>query len=451
MTKSKTMTMSMAKTFLFLIVIIFVTTRFNSYYRDIYDGGFEISKKYISHLLTNNTVLFYIYIIVLFFLASRASLFKLADGYFSSYIKQMLLSVSDNNNEYNKPNPYVGELSIIAVIVFSLLTSITGSGLGSEGVMIYLSVTIMVYLYFKFKKLLNLVDIDTELLIYTGYIIGFGATFTSFISTVIFIFEKMVINHSNILYTYHAISILLICLIVHYFIKNRNPILNIRKINFDYYNVSNLFYIVILSLIIGVLCFLFFTSFMSLYNTLKNYKYKDAVVVMFGILLAFMIKTCGFFISGSGESVIDEGFKNAGFKKSVIGGYSIGDNRDNINKTFNYKNVFGKILNCIISLASGLPGGIVIPAMTIGAGVGSLYSNLLTCKYFESIQNIIPMTMPIENIMYIGMVAFLSPMLDAPITSAVVINQISNQDLTTIPISLVSSFISYYVYKKLHK
>ena len=193
-----TKTMTMTKTFLFFILIIFITTRFNSYYRDIYDGGFEISKKYISHLLTNNIVLFYIYIIILFFLASRASLFKLADGYFSSYIKQMLLSTYVNNNEYNKPNPYVGELSIIAVIVFSLLTSITGSGLGSEGVMIFLSVCIMVYLYFKFKKLLNLADINTELLIYTGYIIGFGATFTSFISTIIFIFEKMVINHSSI-------------------------------------------------------------------------------------------------------------------------------------------------------------------------------------------------------------------------------------------------------------
>lgn len=59
--------------------------------------------------------------------------------------------------------------------------------------------------------------------------------------------------------------------------------------------------------------------------------------------------------------------------------------------------------------------------------------------------------MPIENIMYIGMVAFLSPMLDAPLTSAVVINRISNQLFNTIPISIVASFISYYTYKKLHK
>jgi H+/Cl- antiporter ClcA len=195
---------------------------------------------------------------------------------------------------------------------------------------------------------------------------------------------------------------------------------------------------------------MFFTSFISLYNAVKNYKYKDAVVVIFGILLAFMIQNCGFFICGSGESVINEGFKNAGLTNADIGDSITGTGK-NINETFNYKNVIGKIMNCIISLGSGLPGGIIIPSMTIGAGVGSLYSNLLLCKYFKSIRNIIPITMPIENMMYIGMVAFLSPMLDAPITSAIVINQISNQSFNTIPISLISSFVSYYTYKKLHK
>lgn len=435
------------KTILFLIILIILVTKFNSFYRDIYDGGFEVSKKYIKPFIINNTVLVYIYVTVLFFLSSRASLFKFADGYFSSYIKQMLLSVSDNKNNHNKPNPYLGELSIIAIIVFSVLTTISGSGLGSEGVMIFLSVSLMLYLYFKFKNLLGLVDINTELLIYTGYIIGFNATFTSFISTVIFIFEKMYINHSSILYTYHAITILLIVILVQFFIKNRNPILNIERIHFDYYNISNLLYIIILSVIIGVMCFMFFTSFISLYNAVKNYKYKDAVVVIFGILLAFMIQNCGFFICGSGESVINEGFKNAKTKNT----YNTSDITNNINEKFNYKNVIGKIMNCIISLGSGLPGGIIIPSMTIGAGVGSLYSNLLLCKYFKSIRNIIPITMPIENMMYIGMVAFLSPMLDAPITSAIVINQISNQSFNTIPISLISSFVSYYTYKKLHK
>ena len=153
-----------------------------------------------------------------------------------------------------------------------------------------------------------------------------------------------------------------------------------------------------------------------------------------------MIQTCGPFITGTSETVINEGFKNA--RTNTNGNFS---------EKFNYKNVMGKIINCIISFGSGLSGGIIIPSMTIGSGLGSLYSNLLTHKYFNSIQTIVPMTMPIENIMYIGMVAFLSPMLDAPVTSAVVINQISKQSFNTIPISLISSFISYYTYKKLHK
>jgi H+/Cl- antiporter ClcA len=439
----------MIKTTVFLILIIILITKFNSYYRDIYDKVFEISEKNINNFIKNNSWVLYIYVTALFFLASRCSLFELSDGYYSSYIKKMLLSVNsgkDGKDENNKPTPFIGELTILAVIVFSLLTTISGSGLGSEGVMIYLSVSLMLYLYFKFKKFLNLADINTELLIYSGYAIGFGATFTSLISSIIFIFEKMFINHSSILYTHKVVILLFIVAFIHSLFKSRIPILNIGVINFDYYNVTNLLYISIFSAIIGVICFLFFTSFITLYNSLKKFKYKDFIVVLFGILLAFMIQTCGLFITGTSETVINEGFKNARVNSGVNT-----NTPGNTSESFNYKNVGGKIINCIISLGAGLSGGIVIPSMTIGSGLGNLYSNLLSHKYFNSIQTILPMTMPIENIMYIGMVAFLSPMLDAPVTSAVVINQISKQSFNTIPISLISSFISYYTYKKLHK
>jgi len=350
----------------------------------------------------------------------------------------MLLSVNSLNNENNIPTPFIKELSIVAIIIFSLITSVSGSGLGSEGVMIYLSVSLMIYIFFKFKKFINLDDVNTEILIYTGYAIGFDATFTSLISTLIFIFEKMIINHSNILYSPNIVILLFLVVIVHILLKNRIPILNIKQLHFDYSNIINLLYIVIFSIIIGVISCIFFTSFITLYNGVKKSKYKDFITVIFGILLSFMIHNFGLFISGSSETVINEGFKNAHL------------NVDSFH-TFNYKNVFGKIINCIISLGAGLSGGIVIPSMTIGSGLGSLYSNILKSSYFTPIQHILPMTMPIENIMYIGMIAFLSPMLDAPLTSALVINQISKQSFNTIPVSIIASFISYYTYKKLHQ
>jgi CIC family chloride channel protein len=227
---------------------------------------------------------------------------------------------------------------------------------------------------------------------------------------------------------------------VHYFIKNRNPILNIDKLHFDYYNASSLLYICLFSLAIGVICFAFFTSFISLFNNLNKYKYKDAVVIIMGVLLSFMIHKFGVFIIGSNEDVINEGFKNASSTTIFGNGSSLSSSSI---KAFNLQNVIGKIINCIISLGSGLSGGIIIPSMTIGSGLGALYSKILSYAQLG-------LNMPIENIMYIGMVAFLSPMLDAPITSAIVINQISKQSFNTIPISLLSSFISYYTYKTLH-
>ena len=423
------------KTLLFFIILIILVTKFNSFYRNIYDDVFAVSEQYIKSFIKNNSMMLYLYVIVLFYLASKASLFELTNGYYVSHIKQILSSINNQSDKYNQPKPYINELSIISVIIFSLVTSISGSGLGSEGVMIYLSIILINYLYFTCKKLFNLDHINTELLIYTGFAIGFDATFTSLISTIIFIFEKMFIYHSAILYSYHIIVLLLIILFIHSLLKSRIPILNIGVIHFNYYIISNLLYIVILSIIIGVIYFMFFSSFMFLYNAVKRNKYKDFMVIMFGIILAFMIQHFGLFISGSSENVINDGF-NAVFNNS--------------SEKFNYKNVFGKIINCIISLGSGLPGGIIIPSMTIGTGLGSVYYNIVKHDYFKSLQNIIPMTMPIENIMYIGMVSFLSPVLDAPITSAVVINQISKQSFNTIPISLISSFISYYTYKILY-
>ena len=97
----------------------------------------------------------------------------------------------------------------------------------------------------------------------------------------------------------------------------------------------------------------------------------------------------------------------------------------------------GRIVNCIISVGCGLTGGILVPAMTIGCGLGSVLS-----KYTSMDQ---------KNLMYFGITAFLSPFLHAPVTSAVVINRISNQPYTSLPVSLGASFISYFTYHFMNK
>ena len=84
-------------------------------------------------------------------------------------------------------------------------------------------------------------------------------------------------------------------------------------------------------------------------------------------------------------------------------------------------------------MGSGLTGGLIIPTMTIGCGLGSILS-----KYTP---------IPQENLMYLGMSAFLSPFLDAPITSGILVNRICKQNIDTLPYSISVSCISYLTYK----
>ena len=100
---------------------------------------------------------------------------------------------------------------------------------------------------------------------------------------------------------------------------------------------------------------------------------------------------------------------------------------------FSVYGIFGRIISVIISISAGLTGGLVIPALTIGCGIGSWLS-----KYTNIDQH---------KLMFLGMVALVSSFLNAPFTSAVLINKICNQPYDSIPLSLGVSFISYFTYR----
>ena len=100
---------------------------------------------------------------------------------------------------------------------------------------------------------------------------------------------------------------------------------------------------------------------------------------------------------------------------------------------FSLYSIFGRIISVIISISSGLTGGLLIPALTIGCGIGSSLS-----KYTNIDQH---------KLMFLGMVALVSSFLNSPVTSAILINKICNQPYDSIPLSLGVSFISYFTYR----
>ena len=405
-------------TIIFFIIAIFIIVHINRTFFNIFD----VIQKNTKKNLVDYPQYTFIYVPLMFWIASKTSYFKLDDGFFELYIKKMIDSVNNHKNAYSKTNYFVGGVSNIAIYIFSLLATASGAALGDEGVIIYSSICLLMYFYFKSKNILDLKDVYTELIIYLGYAIGFTITYGSMISTFFYILEHMVINKDINFFSNFGI---MVCAIpfIYYLVGEKDNLIKIDKLSFKFENFG---YTALFSILMGVISFGFFKSIDVIFKHVQSSKFNNLYIIGFGFLLAFIIKKLGFLTMGVGESAINEGFQavvnqeklkqlekeqNYNELEKVLKLEKEGK-FDTINR-FNVYSVFGRIINCIISISSGLTGGLVIPTMTIGCGLGSVFT-----KYTP---------IPQQNLMYLGMTSFLSPFLEAPITSAIVINKISNQ------------------------
>ncbi len=92
---------------------------------------------------------------------------------------------------------------------------------------------------------------------------------------------------------------------------------------------------------------------------------------------------------------------------------------------------FFKILATIASYLSGIPGGIFAPSLATGAGIGDNMARLFT-------------SIPADAIVIIGMVAYFSAVVQAPITSIVIVMEMTANQTLLLPI-MAASFIAYVI------
>jgi H+/Cl- antiporter ClcA len=410
----------------------------NKHFFDIYEHILTNT----DDILTNNGKYTYLYVPLLFWIASKAKYFKYTDGYFELYISKMLKSVIEHKNYYSKTHFFHGALSNIAIYIFSLLAVASGAGLGDEGVIIYSSISLLLYFYFKTKDILGLHHIHTELIIYLGYAIGFTIIFGSAITTLFYIIEMMLHYKDAAFFSNFGIMLCAIPFITFLVNEEENPI-KIDTINFKYKHFG---YISLFSILMGVLSFIILKNMHFLFNFIKNSKFNNLYVIGFGFLLAFMIKKLGFSSMSFGLTEINDGFQAVKNKQKMkkLEEDKQYEELDKLKKLesegkfetldrFSIYGVFGRIVSVIISIAAGLTGGLVIPALTIGCGLGSLASKYTNINQYR--------------LMFLGMVALVSAFLNAPITSAILVNKICNQPYQSIPLSLGVSFLSYFTYR----
>ena len=90
-----------------------------------------------------------------------------------------------------------------------------------------------------------------------------------------------------------------------------------------------------------------------------------------------------------------------------------------------------KLAATTISYLSGIPGGIFAPSLAVGAGLGHALANLMP-------------HVPPAALVLLGMVGYFSGVVQAPITAAVIVMEMTDNQAMTIPL-MATSFIAFGV------
>ncbi|RYC33268.1 chloride channel protein [Lichenibacterium minor] len=142
--------------------------------------------------------------------------------------------------------------------------------------------------------------------------------------------------------------------------------------------------------------------------------------VLFAALCGLGVALCG---AGAANSVFGTGYDQA---KAILYG------------TSSLPASFGpmKFLATVLSSISGIPGGIFAPSLAVGAGLAA------------DLHGLLPMT-PIGVLTILGMVSYLSGVVQAPITSFVIVDEMTQNHGLVIPI-MICAIIANAVSKSVH-
>jgi H+/Cl- antiporter ClcA len=138
--------------------------------------------------------------------------------------------------------------------------------------------------------------------------------------------------------------------------------------------------------------------------------------VMFAILCGLMVAVCGLLAGGS---IFGTGYEES---KAILSGEAV-------------PAAFGplKLVATMLTAISGIPGGIFSPSLSVGAGLAANFAPLL------------PMV-PVNVLAILFMAAYLAGVVQAPLTSAIIVSEMTADHALIFPI-MVSALVAAAVSK----
>ena len=394
------------KSVLFAILILSVT----GYICKIYEKTTNDLSLHVLSIAEINSKMFYFITPIFFWLASKSFLFKNANGPLLSHVKSLFNNL-DKPDFFKKVVPFT---SLVALATSSLLTVYAGGALGYEAVVVSISTFFLLFASDFFKNMIEQINIEN--LLYMGYIFGFTFTFKTPISSVILAMEKSIAVHSrntltNLLYACIAIGVATI----YVGDNDKDKMFPDATPQIYELEISSILKYSVLAVICGIFSSIFFKTTYKMYDEVKKLVLDSTVMsntipIVLGLCVAGIINTTGSVSVNGDKKHINDMFGN--------------------NHVYNYKNTIGHMINTFLTFISGCSGGLIIPSISIGSYIGFLYNKMID--------------LPLLQTLIIGMACVFSAFFGYPVTASLIIQNILNQHVETLPLLIAMSYISFY-------
>jgi H+/Cl- antiporter ClcA len=334
-------------------------------------------------------------------------------------IKSALTSLKTSPNSYEKISHLLSLPVVFVTAASSIISTFAGGALGREAPSVHMAGSIFIVAAEKFRKTFGKISLENWL--YIGCSVGFAVAFLAPIAAVFYLLEKLAKEQKKLFNAKNYplfFGLFFAAFVVALILRESSPLFATSAIEFIFN--WQVFALIFLAIICGILAFFFnklaLISFEKL-SAIKSWKWH-LVPIFGGLAVATISFYCGPYSFSGGIKTVNDALNGVP------------------SEVFSQKEILGRILNTIISFASGCAGGLVAPSIAIGAGVGSSFANLAAFA-------------DVKIFMLAGIASFLASILGLPLTAAIAAIETTDQSFFLSSLLLLPAFTSFFTTKLL--
>jgi H+/Cl- antiporter ClcA len=399
------------KSLTLILLLLISTAVFITVYCDMFDEVGLAAKK---RLLDYPFLTFFI--TPFFFWISAYLCHRYSPNASGHHLQSAINQLKKDSNSFEKISDFLNVRLVVVKAISSLISSFGGGSLGKEGPSVHMSAGIFAVFADRYKRFLPKISLETWVI--SGGAVGLTLVFNAPIAGIVFATEKLFkMGYKNLKQSIF-LAIIFVILASIIFPKSGSMFL-FHEVSFR--NEAIWWPLIFTAIICGVLAFIFKSVCGSLYLKICGIKSNSwhMIPIALGLVVACINFYSGIYSFSGGIQTIQQALSSD-------------------HTLLSYKEVGGRILNTILTFSSGSAGGLIAPAMAIGAGIGSIVSTLV-------------LNADISIFLLIGMAAFLSIVLGEPITAAIIIFETTGQNIQSLPFLLSAAIISFMIWSAIEK